>query len=118
MGKSERRRVLWPKSVEYLNMHGKILYYLGVIEQKRFKKYEGNPYHVYAGGFYRAIFGLRWWNPLSIVICVLYFTLAFIGNIPKALVESFDVISELNSQEVSLDKPLRYETDGETKESL
>lgn len=120
MGKSGRKYI-WPKKQEYvskMNMFGKILYYFGTIKQKRFKNREGNAYHIYVGGSYRSIFGLRWWNPLSIVVCVLCFTIALIGNMLNAFVESFDVISELNRQEISLDKPLRYETDGETKESL
>lgn len=120
MGKS-KRKYIWPKKPEYvseMNMFGKMLYYLGAIKQKRFKNYEGNPYHIYVGGSYRSVFGLRWWNPLSIVVGVLFFTLALIGNIFNAFVESFDVISELNRQVISLDKPLRYETDGEAKESL
>lgn len=106
------KNVKWLNTDEYIaqmSVFTRVLYRIGVIKQKRFLKLEGNPYQIYTGGFYRSMFGFRWWHPLSIVIAIVVFAFTFIGCVFGAFAESLKVTSELDRQPISIAKPLKRE---------
>lgn len=106
----EKEQIVWLKKKEYVDemrTFAKVLYFLGIIKQKRHKKYEGHPYQVYSGRCYRAVFGIRWYNPLSIVFCIGAYIVALVFYISKAMLLAFDDVLYLNRREVKVETPLR-----------
>jgi hypothetical protein len=99
--------------VKKLNKLSRIFYYLGCIEPKRWKPrksliYNGtNKRQVYSksGGTYFMHFGFRWWNPLTVILVSVLFTIALSLDIFKFIGKTCaDIFSESTLIEVSIFK--------------
>lgn len=106
------KKYVWLKKSDYieeLKLFHKVMYYLGCLKFKPWKKYKGKPYQIHAGGFYRAKMGFRLWNPLGLILCIVLSLLLFSLHLIEAFQNTFKEIIELNNQEVSINKNLEIE---------
>lgn len=113
------KKYVWLKKKEYvkaMDKFGKFLYYLGILKQKRWRKeakeYCGTkdtdpderPYQIYSGFHYSSVFGLRWWNPLTL-ICVSVCLIIAIFKVVVEFIKDIDWDRDLEL-EVHVNKPL------------
>lgn len=110
------KKYIWLKTKDYVKRMDsifKILYWLGIIEQKRWKEPAKNyyaadreggehPYQIHSGGFYRAKFGFRWWNPLTYIAVIILIiigllrtlcisTVIFAGEVKEGIYDHMEV---------------------------
>ena len=65
------------------------------------------------GGFYRARFGFRLWNPITWLFLIPLFLIDFAIHTFNGLINTVNDIFSLNNQEVSVNKPLKKNKDYE-----
>jgi hypothetical protein len=101
-------KYIWLKKKDYIKRSGsiaKFLYYTGIIKQKRWnepaknyyaadKEGDERPYQIHSGGFYRARFGFRWWNPLTYVFIIIAGIIGWLRFVCEATKEFIKQLKE------------------------
>lgn len=113
------KKYVWLKRKEYvkeMDKFGKFMYYLGILEQKRWRKtareYCGTkdvnpderPYQIHSGIHYSSVFGPRWWNPLTWIFISICLVIGIVKTI-KESIQGIDFEKDLEL-EIYVNKPL------------
>lgn len=117
MKESNNKKYVWLKERDYVSKFRwfyKLMYYLGCLEMKKWKKFH-NSKQVYMGGAYYSIWGFRFWNPITWLFIVFLFLGSLLSNIVIAFGKTLEDILYFNRQKVLVDKILIKNKDYEEK---